>query len=238
MAFQMIHMEIAYRLLERMPQITDPARFILGSVAPDSVHMNPDYNIDMKIKSHMFQGCGPWSDTQDYPLWEKNIQSFYEVIAGREQGDRDFGIGICVHCLTDYWNDRKIWRSLQHKYIPPMSLEEFRESYYPEARGIDQWLYQNSKNTQQIRELLSEAPVMEIERMITKEDVERQKYHLLNIQYDVAGIDISKYRYLSASSIEDFIEFTVNAIEETISGWANPVTIHSFAAHSNVMHTK
>ena len=68
MAFQMIHMEIAYRLLERIPQIPNAAEFILGSVAPDSVHMNPDYNVSMKIKSHMFEGCGKWGDTQDYQL--------------------------------------------------------------------------------------------------------------------------------------------------------------------------
>ena len=73
MAFQMIHMEIAYRLLERIPQIPNAAEFILGSVAPDSVHMNPDYNVSMKVKSHMFEGCGKWGDTQDYQLWKRNI---------------------------------------------------------------------------------------------------------------------------------------------------------------------
>lgn len=49
MAFQMIHMEIAYRLLNRIPQIENPAEFILGSVAPDSVHMNPNYDVSMKV---------------------------------------------------------------------------------------------------------------------------------------------------------------------------------------------
>ncbi len=50
MAFQMIHMEIAYRLLQRIPQIVNAAEFILGSVAPDSVHMNPDYNIILSCR--------------------------------------------------------------------------------------------------------------------------------------------------------------------------------------------
>ena len=108
MAFQMIHMEIAYRLLNRIPQISNAAEFILGSVAPDSVHMNPDYNIDMKVKSHLFEDCGKWSDTQDYQRWKRNIHHFCEMIAGKEDAYRDFCIGICVHCLTDYWNDLKI----------------------------------------------------------------------------------------------------------------------------------
>lgn len=80
MAFQMIHMEIAYRLLKRIPPISNPAEFILGSVAPDSVHMNPDYDVNMKVKSHMFEGCGKWSDTQDYQLWKRNCMC--QVLVG------------------------------------------------------------------------------------------------------------------------------------------------------------
>ena len=50
MAYQMIHMEVAYRLLDRLPWIKEKADFILGSVAPDSVHMNPAYQVSMKEK--------------------------------------------------------------------------------------------------------------------------------------------------------------------------------------------
>lgn len=221
MAFQMIHMEVAYRLLKRIPLISNAAEFILGSVAPDSVHMDPDYSIDMKVRSHLFEGCGQWSDTQDYPRWEKNIHFFYESVAGKGKADRDFGIGICVHCLTDYWNDRKIWRKLQSENIPPMTAYEFKKAYYPEAKGIDLWLYQNSKDTGPIRKMLSEALAMDVEGMINKENVERQRKHLLNTQYDVDVVDISRYQYLSANAISDFIESTANDIAETISRWGD-----------------
>ncbi len=220
MAFQMIHMEIAYRLLKRIPQIVNAAEFILGSVAPDSVHMNPDYNINMKVKSHMFEGCGKWSDTQDYQQWQRNIHDFFcENAAGKGQAYRDFVIGICVHLLTDYWNDIKIWRKLQSENIPPMNMDAFKKAYYPEAQGIDFWLYQNSKNTSLIRKMLSEALAIDVEGIIHKEDVERQRNHLLNTQYAVDMVDISKYHYLSAKDIDDFIEFTVNDIAGTILGW-------------------
>lgn len=219
MAFQMIHMEIAYRLLKRIPPISNPAEFILGSVAPDSVHMNPDYDVNMKVKSHMFEGCGKWSDTQDYQLWKRNLQSFCEIVVRKGHVDKDFGIGICVHCLTDYWNDIKIWRKLQRRNIPPINTDEFKKAYYPEAQGIDIWLYQNSKNTKVIRKMLSEALAMDVEGIIHKEDVERQRNHLLNIQYDVDKVDISNYQYLLANDIHEFIEFTVNDIAETILEW-------------------
>ncbi|MDE5866821.1 MAG: hypothetical protein K2H31_09515 [Lachnospiraceae bacterium] len=218
MAFQMIHMEIAYRLLEQISQIENAAEFILGSVAPDSVHMNPHFEIGMKVQSHMFEGCGKWSDTQDYVRWRSNIENVLHKYTdtGKSTVYRDFVFGLCVHCLTDYWNDIKIWRNLQKEYIPPMEFTEFREAYYPEARGIDLWLHQNGKNTKSIMEMLDRSVAFDIVGLVNKDDIEKQKEHLLNVQYNVDTVDISKYRFLSADFLEDFIEFNVNDIKETL----------------------
>ena len=230
MAFQMIHMEIGYRLLERLPRITDAAAFVLGSVAPDAVHMNPEYDVQMKVRSHLFEGCGNWGDTQDYERWKRNISRFCESVMGKkdmpEKEDsyrydktyRDYGAGICVHCLTDYWNDIRIWRRLQSEYIPPMDPDEFRASYYPEARGIDRWLYRHSPHTVAVRRLLAEATATGVEGLIDKEDVQRLKNHLLHVQYETApaDVDISGYRYLSADFLEEFIECAVNDIAEAM----------------------
>lgn len=116
--------------------------------------------------------------------------------------------------MTDYWNDIKIWRKLQSENIPPMNIDTFKKAYYPEAQGIDLWLYQNSKNTKLIRKMLSEAIALNIEGI-----VERQRNHLLNTQYNADMVEISTYRYLSANDISDFIEFTVNDIAKTILRW-------------------
>lgn len=218
MAFQMIHMEIAYRLLECPLGIENPADFLIGSVAPDSVHMNPDFEIGRKVKSHMFEGCGEWGDTQDYARWNQNIgEMLAKAGTMKNRTDyRDFVLGICVHCLTDYWNDLNIWRRLQREYIPPMSPGEFKDAYYPEARGIDIWLYQNSKNTKAIIKLLSEASAFDVEGMVNKEDIEKQRRHLLNVQYHVPTVDISRYRFLSADFLENFIESAVKHIADSI----------------------
>ena len=218
MAYQMIHLEVAYRLLECLSttkyQILYPAEFILGAVAPDSVHMRSDYEVEMKVKSHLFENCGPWGDTQDYEQWILNIQNFFasHVVNRMQSIERDFALGKCVHCLTDYCNDLKIWRRLQKENIPPMDLESFREAYYPEARGIDLWLYQNSSNTHKIMELLANAEVFDYEDLVCATDIEKTKNHLLFTQYAVDQIGIADYRFLSASFLEDFLESTVKDI--------------------------
>lgn len=217
----MIHMEIAYRLLKNLPQIESPAEFILGSVAPDSVHMSPNYDVSKKVISHMFERCGSWSDTQDYVRWKTNINGVFENIYLKSESReyRDFVLGLCVHCLTDYWNDIKIWKRLQSEYVPPMEFEVFRKAYYPEAQGIDQWLYQNSKNTKTIREMLMKAKVFDVNELVVKDNIEKQRSHLLNVQYDVETMDISNYQFISAKDIAEFIDFVVDDIAKTIASW-------------------
>ena len=76
MSFQMIHMEVAYRVMKRFGISEGMPEFILGSVLPDSVHMRDDYSLDQKIRSHLFEGCGPWGEPDDYTRWMENINAF------------------------------------------------------------------------------------------------------------------------------------------------------------------
>ena len=168
-----------------------------------------------------FEGCGPWSATQDYKRWKSNIKNVFEkiYIKSNRAEYRDFVLGLCVHCLTDYWNDIKIWKRLQGEYIPSMEFEAFRNAYYPEVQGIDQWLYQNSKNTKTIREMLMKAKAFDVEELVAKDNIEKQRNHLLNVQYEVETIDISNYQFLSERNILEFINFVVDDIAKTIKSW-------------------
>lgn len=222
MSFQMIHMEIAYRVLERSQKIHHSAEFILGTVAPDAVHMAPVYKIEEKVSSHLFEGCGEWSNTQDYQRWDQNIKDFYRNIVcdAKDPIYHDFLLGICVHCLTDYRNDVRIWNRLQKYNVPPMEFEVFRNVYYQEANGIDQWLYQNSTHREEIREMLLQATSFHIPGMVEKVNLDKQREHLLNVQYaDTEKIEVSDYQFLNPVMIESFIETAVTEIIEKLEDW-------------------
>ncbi|MCR4903273.1 MAG: zinc dependent phospholipase C family protein [Butyrivibrio sp.] len=217
MSFQMTHMEIAYRVADRYNLRKGIAEFILGSVAPDSVHFREDFAIEQKVHSHLFEECGPWGDTQDYDRWLYNIDEFWKLKGFNEKdiNKKMFLLGICVHCKTDYYNDTIIWRGLQRKHIPPMTLEKFKEEYYPEARLIDKWLYQNSKYTKEICKLLETSRVYDFEDYIFAGDQEALKKHLLNVQYNVPAVDPEGYKYYTKEKILDFVD----KVSEEISNW-------------------
>lgn len=228
MSFQMIHMEIAYRLLAYFPQVKHPAEFILGSVAPDAVHMDPDavcltadFDVTRKVQSHLFEDCGPWGDTQDYGQWEHNISAFFEknVAVEAEPVRSAFMFGIFVHCLTDRWNDLKIWRKAQRMYLPSMPLEAFKDAFYREYRRIDQWLYQNSEHTAKICALLAAAEGFSIDGLVDGKELESLRKYLLTVQYDVEKVDITPNHFFTEERLEDFMAFVMEDVRETLAAW-------------------
>ena len=208
MSGQITHMVIAHKLIGKLGIDEGKEEFILGSVAPDSVHFSEDY-LPKKIHSHLFENCGPWGDTQDYDNWIVNIKAFWNkyVVNETDQIKRSFLLGIVVHCLTDYWNDLLIWRALQKKMIPPMTYDEFKESYYPESSRIDRWLYQNTQNAEEIMKLLHNSKEFDFEDYLRKAEICKMKEHLINVQYNLPEpIDVSGHRYYPADMMLRFIE--------------------------------
>lgn len=211
----MIHMEVAYRLIQKWDWIKYPAEFIVASVSPDSIHMNDNYQVEMKVRSHLFENCGPWGDTQDYEQWIRNIKNFWNERGSNclDEKTKSYVAGVCVHCLTDRCNDLDIWRRLQKQYIPPLTMQSFKEEYYPEAAGIDLWLFQTSPNKEEIVELFKSGECLELDGLLKSEEIEKQKQHMLEIQYNKEKIDIADYKYLSSDFLMNFIDDSVNKID-------------------------
>ena len=208
MSFQMIHMEVAYRVMKRFGISEGMPEFILGSVLPDSVHMRDDYSLDQKIRSHLFEGCGPWGEPDDYTRWMENINAFRDkyIKKAAEIKEKMLIEGIFVHCITDYWNDITIWNGTRREYVPAMPPDEFKEMFYKEAAAIDKWLYQNSEHTEEIMELLSSSDEMGLEGYYTAEDAGRIKNHLLNVQYNVPEVDISGFMCFTEDKLSKFLD--------------------------------
>ena len=212
MAYQMIHMEVAYRLLDRLPWIKEKADFILGSVAPDSVHMSPAYQVSMKEKSHLFNGSGEWGNTEDYGNWDRNIRTFWQNQGQQESDSRDFAAGVCVHCWTDLIYARDVWMKLRHQYTPVIGFDAFQKKYYIEARGIDLWLWQNSSNTHEIRKMLEAGEIQELSGFFNRKDMEKIKENLLYHQYQAEPVAVSDYQYVPKAVISDFLAAASNEI--------------------------
>ncbi len=223
MAGQITHMEVAYKLIDRLGIDEGKAEYILGSVAPDSVHFDDDY-LSKKIHSHLFENCGPWGDTQNYDNWITNIKAFWNkyVIKENDNIRKAFYIGIVVHCLTDYWNDLSIWRTLQKKMIPPMTYGSFKEGYSPESTRIDRWLYQNIDDADEIMELLERSHETDFEDYLKAACITKMKRHLIDVQYNLPDpIDISGHKFYKADMMRQFVREVPDRVFRQIKELSN-----------------
>ncbi len=218
MAGQMAHMEIAYELAGRLHIDEGREEFIMGSVAPDAVHYTEPYRTE-KIHTHLCENVGAWGHAENYDVWLGNIREFWNkyVITETDVKKKAFLMGICVHCLTDYWNDLMVWKVCQRKMMPPMNFDEFKEAYYPEAQRLDRWLYQVSGWSEKIMKLFNNAKVMGFKDYVNETELYELKDYLINTQYNLQGIvDVSDHKYYKSEHLLYFIAEATDKIHEQL----------------------
>ena len=219
MAYQMVHMEVAYRLVGRLGLNVFAEQFILGSVAPDSVHLREPYKVEDKVHTHLFEDCGPWGEPEDYERWMANIESFRDSFVRPETDPkmRMFTLGIYVHCLTDHYNDLLVLRRQQKMFMPPMTADEFKAALYGEAPLLDKWLFQTSPHSKDIRRLLEQSEDTDLQPLIFAGDLAKMKRHLLDVQYNLTEpIDVSGFKYYPAGLQMEFLDKVTDKIFEKL----------------------
>ena len=92
-------------------------------------------------------------------------------------------------------------------------LDEVYGQYAAKAYGIDQWLYQNDRESPEIWRLLEQGQICGVEGCILKEDLARQKQSLLYEQFvGKAVADVSGYRFCTKQIMEEFVGRCVEKI--------------------------
>ena len=215
MSYQMTHLEVAYRLLDKYKWIKDGGDFLLGAIAPDAVHFHEEYHLKLKEQSHLWN-CGPrWGITLDSDQWKRNVLDFWSV--HKTDSNRDYIAGYCVHILTDWLNDIKIWSPFRNENMQDEDVDSIYHIYGQEAYRGDQWLFRESNNSEKILSLLAEGRAYSIEDHVLQKDVETLKKHILSEQYKNTGnYDISGHRYCTKAVTLSFINECVESLSDII----------------------
>lgn len=217
MSYPMVHLKVAYGLLSRDDggRIEKPGDFLLGAVAPDAVHFHEEYDVSLKEKSHVWKFGPCWGVTLDSEGWRVAIRKFWKE--NRNAANLDFMAGYCTHLLTDWENDRCIWTPFREKMKQGAKRDEVYGEYGKEAKGMDLWLYQNDKETQEIWRLLEQGKVCGVDGCILEEDLARQKQSLLYEQFiGKDAVDVSRYRICTKEIMVEFIKACIERIFEEI----------------------
>lgn len=202
MPFPMTHLAIAINILQSTPQIQNPSDFILGSIAPDSVHFRENYNSDMKKKSHLCVGDEKWGRVTNNLEWQTSVLSFLEC--RRNDDNIDFIYGYCIHILTDIQNNIHIWTPFLSENKEALEVG-MGSIYHKESHDIDYELYLLNPKQKEIWKLLSDSLGYDIPNVVVQDEISKMKHELFHQYINRATSDLTLNKYVTLSRIQDFI---------------------------------
>ncbi|GMQ58509.1 hypothetical protein AN1V17_29040 [Vallitalea sediminicola] len=207
MPFAMTHLYIAYNIIQKTPQIKKPNDFLLGAIAPDSVHVRNNYDSDMKFNSHLCIGNEKWGEVTNNDAWVDNVLCFLKK--NRNLQSSDFIYGYCSHILADIQNNIKVWMPFKEKSKDELKIGNV-SVYHQESYAVDYELYLHPKR-KVIWNMLEDATAFDISNIVKAVEVNQMKQYLLKEQFENReSMDVSTNEYVTLANIQKFI------IEESV----------------------
>lgn len=194
MPFPMVHLNIARNVLSAASGILEPSQFLLGSIAPDSVHFRPDYQGVMKKASHLCVGNEEWAE---------NVLRFAEL--NRRSPNTDFVLGYCAHVLADIKHNIEMWTPYRLAHQEQLD-RGLGSDLHKEAAEVDLELYLTCQDRPELWALLSRSESIDIPGMVRSADIDMAKSHLLWSQYaDRKQVDLSSNKFVTVKRMTGFV---------------------------------
>jgi len=164
----MVHLGIAFQLATQLDRFPSSA-FLLGSIAPDAIHMRA--GADGVAKSIVHLNEPP--DTIDHDAIRELLHQYNPMKPPLPQ----FAAGYAAHLLADRLWNITIIQPLQVRCAASMDASTLRTLYYEETDQIDFNLYHQMAWRSQAWELLDRAVAPDFLPLLTAQEVDlwRQK---------------------------------------------------------------
>lgn len=174
MPLPMVHLSVAHRLADTLPEPLDLGAFYLGNIAPDAIHMREGTTRDDKQYTHF------------YPEQEDNytgrLQKFYgDYISERKsEGWTSFVTGYFMHVMTDYYWFRSVYPAFEEQVREQdqcegavRTKEDLARLYYKETDQIDFNLYRTMNWSEEVWSALNNSSGYEMADRLTADEIIR-----------------------------------------------------------------
>ncbi len=217
MPYPMTHLLIAKNISDKNEMIIDKGSFLVGSLAPDSVHMRKEFDSDAKRRTHLCVGNEKWGETTENEGWQESALSFLDN--NIDSPNLDFYRGYCTHVLTDMLWNKEFWNPFRFYCIK--NYGSFRESdeksWRQECVLLDNFLYKEVEDEKEMWKAFNSGSLEDIPNIIYKEDVLALKDHMLNRQYKSTEFnDCLQNKLIPLDKKRTFISESANYIENLI----------------------
>lgn len=194
MAQPMMHLLIADKIYtERSGSILSYGDFLLGSIAPDAVHVKENYKRELKDISH-------------YRFNSKSHISYFDTFFNEysKSENKDFVVGYLVHLLSDMIWYHFVRVPFKEEFLKaPLQNMSMNEAYYADCEQIEQLMFLE-KNSPRIIEALNTGKAYSLEGLIDAEDVMVWREKLI-FDYNNKKSILPHTKYISEQHIRDYI---------------------------------
>ena len=183
MAYTMTHVLVAEKVLEYLDFPVDYSTYMVGAVAPDAVHANPNYSPKLKEKSHLFAEGLKWGEvTSDHELedWFGFVKEFY--INNHSRYDRDFFLGYIVHVLTDICSCREIYAPFYLSLTEDDKVEKKKQFSY-ESYVVNYYLFKEYSREKDLMQILNMGRSYSIPEVYDDSFSEDRSRQLLDFEF-------------------------------------------------------
>ena len=193
MAQPMMHLLIADKIYEKFSSIHSYGDFLLGSIAPDAVHVKENYTREIKDISH-------------YRFNSKSHIDYFDTFINEyhTSENKDFVIGYLVHLLSDmiWYHSIRVPFKEEFQKAPSQNMS-MNEAYYADCEQIEKLMFWE-KNVPRIIEAINRSNAYSLEGVIDAEDVRVWKEKLI-FDYNNKKNILVHTKYISELNIRDYI---------------------------------
>ncbi len=184
MSYTMTHVLVAEKLLEYFDFSIDYPTYMVGAVAPDAVHANPDYTPKLKEKSHLFAEGLKWgvvTSEKQFDKWLRSVKEFY--VDNNSKYDRDFFLGYIVHILTDICSCRDIYAPF-YLSLTEEDRDEKKKQFAQESYVVNYYLFREFSKGKDLMEILKTGHSYSIPDVYDDSFSENRSRQLLDFEFN------------------------------------------------------
>ncbi|TNJ63041.1 zinc dependent phospholipase C family protein [Paenibacillus hemerocallicola] len=211
MPLPMVHFSFAVKYFDSQDV---PDTFLLGSIAPDAIHIRKSHSKVDKMKTHF----NIETELFNLETLKEHFLNYLRLSTNEEWNW--FVRGYFTHLLTDhYWFDylNKKLRDvmLKEKKRP----EELKKIYYQETEQIDFNIYNHAQWCKEIWSRLLRAQAFAIQPILTVDEVNYWRYRTIH-WFDLIGKEPKlEPTYITERIVAGFLEDIVPQIKFIMKDW-------------------
>ncbi|MHB1357195.1 MAG: zinc dependent phospholipase C family protein [Anaerolineae bacterium] len=211
MPLPMVHLAVAVRICGLEGANPSPD-FLLGSIAPDAIHMRPGTSRIDKLRVHLTETADPHNERLRELLAHAEPQSMQTT---------GFAMGYITHILTDQQWTVTVGDSFRRSIPPDLSPQELSALYYQETDQVDIGLYRKVPWRLEVWSKLAAAQPKDFFTLLTADEIARWRDRTLAWYDDPAHDPRITPAHITGEDVNEFIVQAAERILATYRAWAS-----------------